>query len=71
MNSQAVEKLHDFLSQKDLNRVFDYRVLCRAADLSYEDPRLQVKLNDILEELKDKGNICWYITAGKTYWIQR
>jgi hypothetical protein len=51
--------------------VFDYRVLCRAADLSYEDPRLQVKLNDILEELKDKGNICWYITAGKTYWIQR
>lgn len=71
VSSCEVEKLYSFLLERDLNRVFDYRVLCRAAELTYGDPRLQMKLDDILEELKSKGHICWYISTGKTYWIQR
>ena len=71
MSAREVEKLRNFLLRNGLNRAFDYRVLGRAANLNYGDPQLLVKLNDVLEELRSKGDISWFVLTGKTYWIQR
>jgi len=70
MRAGEVENLHNFLLQKDLDRIFDYRVLSRAAGLTYGDPEVLLKLNSILEELKCRGHISWYIAVGNNYWIR-